>query len=163
MHLHNPIASCPPTIKRLLIFCGVVVVCLVWFFWKGALPPSHLDRTFGRLEQKFTTPRYAITTFLNGNRAVEQEDFYFINTRMLAYQILHANDTKCRTPIPFIVIVTNSVEAEKQKQLKRDGALVVQAEDVPTSWWIRPGLSRWAEQFTKLRILQMVQYDRVLF
>ncbi len=82
---------------------------------------------------------------------------------LLTYQILHANETRCRKPIPFIVLVTNTVTADKQKQLVRDGAIVVQAEDVPLRWWIKTGVTRWREQFTKLRLFQMVQYDRILF
>jgi alpha-N-acetylglucosamine transferase len=152
--------------RRQLFICLVIGVSILFLLYQ-LLPPSPRkgppDLAYGRLDSGLRTNRLAITTFLGENRAVEEEDYYYIATRMLTYQILHANNTKCQTDIPFVVLVTKGVSTEKQKQLTLDGATVVQAEDVPMTWWVTTSNTRWKDQFTKLRIFQMVQYDRVLF
>ncbi|KAF2756986.1 nucleotide-diphospho-sugar transferase [Pseudovirgaria hyperparasitica] len=78
--------------------------------------------------------------------------------------LLHDNDTKRRnSSIPFIVLVSARVDQEKRARLEKDGAQVVEVEDVPTAWWVRTYVTRWADQFTKLRVLEWTQYDRILF
>ncbi|KAF2842748.1 glycosyltransferase family 8 protein [Patellaria atrata CBS 101060] len=64
-----------------------------------------------------------------------------------------APETKCKRDIPFVVLVTNKVSECKRLRLEADGARVVEVQDVPLSWWIR----------TRLRLLQMVEYELVLF
>jgi alpha-N-acetylglucosamine transferase len=40
---------------------------------------------------------------------------------------------------------------------------VVLVDDVPLKWWTRTRVAQWKDQFTKLRLLEMVQYDRILY
>ena len=124
---------------------------------------------YGALNITSSSSRYAIATFLTGNTAEAQEssgtadDYYYLGTRVLTYQLLHAEKTRCKRPVTFIVLVTDTVTQEKREQLARDGAKVVLVEDIPLRWWIKTGVTRWKDQFTKLRLFQMVEYDRVLF
>jgi alpha-N-acetylglucosamine transferase len=132
--------------------------------WRSSLREPDLE--YGRLRQITAEPQYAIATFLTENTYQKQvpEDYYFAATRILTYQILHDPSTKCaRAEIPFLVLVTDDVSQQKRERLKRDGAQVVPVEDIPLNWWIRTGVTRWKDQFTKLRLLEMTQYDRVLF
>ena len=81
----------------------------------------------------------------------------------LLISFLHAPETRCKNPVTFIVLVTDTVSQQKQEQLTRDGAKVVRVEDIPLRWWIKTGVTRWKDQFTKLRLFQMVEYERILF
>jgi alpha-N-acetylglucosamine transferase len=114
-------------------------------------------------------PKLAIATFLNGNSQKLQgyESIvgeYSLAARVLAYQLLHANETRCKdNSIPFLVVVTSTVSNETRRQLESDGAKVVPVEDVPLPGWIKTGVTRWSDQFTKLRLFDMVEYDRILF
>jgi alpha-N-acetylglucosamine transferase len=40
---------------------------------------------------------------------------------------------------------------------------VVEVEDVPLKWWTKTRVTIWKDQFTKLRILEIVDYDRILY
>lgn len=75
--------------------------------------------------------KYAFATFLASDAQESEDtvidnDLYFIATRILAYQILHAPETKSRTEIPFIVLVNEGVSEMKRERLRRDGAIVWQ-------------------------------------
>lgn len=143
----------------------VVAIVLVWSLWKPFRGPRRdINFNYGLLRHS-DHPRYAIATFLSENTDhARDEDYYFIATRILTYQLLHDPKTKCtHDDIPFLVVVTKDVSQEKRDRLTRDGATVVEVEDVPLHWWIRTGVTRWKDQFTKLRILQMTEFDRVLF
>jgi alpha-N-acetylglucosamine transferase len=149
----------------------VVFVCFVfgasWHLFYAS--PTHVrDPDFGLL-QRPERPRHAIATFLTGNSkepesAKSAEDYYTIAARILTYQLLHANETRCSdSSIPFLVLVTSTVSNETRSQLESDGATVVPVQDIPLRWWIKTGVTRWADQFTKLRLFEMVEYDRILF
>ena len=82
---------------------------------------------------------------------------------MIAYQILHAPETRCNRSISFVVLVTSTVYESAKQQLRLDGANVVEAENIPLRSWIKTGRTRWKDQFTKLRLFEMIEYDRILF
>jgi len=104
---------------------------------------------------------FAITTFLTGQA---KDDSYFIATRTLAYQLLHAPSTKIRnSSIAFVVLCSESLESDKRDQLRKDGAIVAEVKDVALGSWVKVQVDRWKEQFTKLRVFQMTQYKRVLY
>ncbi|KAF2197469.1 nucleotide-diphospho-sugar transferase [Delitschia confertaspora ATCC 74209] len=122
-------------------------------------PPYRLyNSTHGRLP----STKYAIATFLTSDNT---DPNYFTATRILTYQFLHAPTTKfnATTDISFLVCCTSTVPESQKAQLKKDGATVVEVTDVPTSWWISTGVTRWRDQFTKLRLFQMEEYSRILF
>lgn len=138
---------------------------IVSFFRSPA--PKPLDRNYGRLDQAAAPVPAAIATFLTGGAstddAANENDFYYVATRTLGYQVLHDPSTRCNTSIPFLVLVTATVPAAKRERLMKDGATVVEVEDVPLPWWVKTGVTRWKDQFAKLRLFEMVDYERILF
>lgn len=105
-----------------------------------------------------TKSKYAFATFLTGG-----DDHYFVGTRILAYQLLHAHDTRSKDhEIPFIVLVTDSVNEEDRARLRKDGAIVV-VQDAIREEWVLPGVDRWADVLTKLRFWQLTQFERICF
>lgn len=149
------------TSSRVLLL--VVLVLLAWSWLSASAPRPH-DPSYGALTSITPASNVAFATFLSGDeKKANKEDNYFRAARLLTYQLLHDPETRSKTAIPFIVLVTKDIPQWKREQLTRDGATVVEAEDVPLSWWIRTGVTRWKDQFTKLRLLEMTEYDRILF
>jgi alpha-N-acetylglucosamine transferase len=146
-----------------LIAILAILICL--FLFRSFFNSSHniASSDLHSPTQKQPEHKYAIATFLAGDGGDDAPDNYFVGTRILTHQILHANETRCKTPIPFIVLVTHKVSEKKRAQLTKDGAIVIQAEDVPLPSWIGTNVDRWKDQFTKLRLLEMTQYERILF
>merc|ERR1711964_687596 len=127
-----------------------------------ALSTSYtLDPKYGLLGALPASPRYAYATLLTSD-----DERYYIGARTLAYQLLADPETKTTHNIPFVVMVTTNVPKHQRQQLILDGAIVAHVEDVSLPFWIRQRLrrpSRYGDQFTKLRVLQMLEYDRVLY
>ncbi|KAF2877077.1 nucleotide-diphospho-sugar transferase [Massariosphaeria phaeospora] len=126
---------------------------------KTASGPSY--RLFNS-SSPLPSSRYAIATFLTGQSA---DPNYFTAARILAYQLLHANGTRLdlASSISFLVLCSSSVPEEQKVLLTDEGTTVVEVDDVKLPWWVKTGVTRWKEQFTKLRIFEMTQYERVLF
>lgn len=109
-------------------------------------------------------PKYAFATYLTGmdNRA-DEDHVYFIATRMLGYQLMHAPATGTNNSIPFIVMITPNVRKSQRDRLTQDGAIIIEVEDIAPLPWQHLETSRYMDQFTKLRIMQLTQYDRIFF
>ncbi|PHH73892.1 hypothetical protein CDD80_3512 [Ophiocordyceps camponoti-rufipedis] len=131
--------------------------------------PQPLDANFGRVKSLSSSSRFAVATFLTGGNRESPEDHdlvsddYFISTRILAYQLLHNPETRCNKSVDFVVLVTENVPELTRQQLRANGAIVVEAEPIPLSWWIKTGVTRWKDQFSKLRLFEMTQYERIIF
>ncbi|KAI7136029.1 hypothetical protein KC343_g17111, partial [Hortaea werneckii] len=101
-------------------------------------------------------PKYAYATFLAGDSSaiaedkVLEHDKYFVATRILAYQLLHAPETKSKHDYPFIVLVTSDVSAEKRERLRKDGAVVWEAPAMDAGW-VKTDVSTWQNVMSKLR------------
>ncbi|GME36096.1 Glycosyl transferase family 8 [Neofusicoccum parvum] len=156
-------------VRRKHLFLALVGFVVVWLVWRSAPAAPVIDPSYGLLEEVSQSSRFAIATFLSENPGTDPQDpegtdYYYAATRVLTYQLLHAESTRIRnSSIDFLVLVTSEVSQQKVDQLTRDGAKVIRAEDIPLSWWISTGVQRWKDQFTKLRLLEMTQYSRVLF
>ncbi|EPE30162.1 Nucleotide-diphospho-sugar transferase [Glarea lozoyensis ATCC 20868] len=138
-----------------LLIAGVVL----YLFGGGSAPSTPHEINTSKLN--LTSKRYAFATLLTSD-----DDSYFTATRVLSYQLLSDQETKTNHSIPFVVMVTKLVPKHQRQRLALDGATVVYVEDVPLPWWIRQRLrrpSRFGDQFTKLRIFQMLEYDLVLY
>jgi alpha-N-acetylglucosamine transferase len=154
----------PRRFKVLLASAFIFGLVTTWYFLSLLSQPVR-DSSFGVLARPLE-PQYAIATFLAGSSASQDEDNddYFTATRILTHQLLHANETRCHdAAIPFLVLVTSKVSEKKRRQLTLDGAIIVPVDDIPLRWWIKTGVTRWADQFTKLRLFEMIEYDRILF
>ncbi|GAB0135459.1 hypothetical protein EsDP_00003796 [Epichloe bromicola] len=144
-------------------------------------PPP--DPTYGLLDETSAARRLAIATFLTAGdsdsgsgsgSAVSASEFlsnpYFAATRTLLHQLLHGAETRINASsagadvdVDVVVLVTPDVPPEARLQLSREGAVVIQAQPIPLRWWVRTGVTRWKDQFLKLRLLEQTQYKRLLF
>ena len=112
-----------------------------------------------------TKSRYAFATFLAGSDSEidSTEDNYFIATRILTYQLLHAPETKSKdTSTPFIVLVTDRVPEWQRIRLRRDGATVIHAPYLNASW-INAAIPGWDQVLTKLRLWELTEFERICF
>ena len=110
---------------------------------------------------------YAFMVFLADNWEHKEydddnEDVYFYSTRVIGYQLMHNPETRSNTSIPFVVLCTKEVSERKRARLRKDGAIVIVAEDVPLPDWFSIGYPRWQDVMTKLRVFQQTQYEKIL-
>ncbi|KAK4964223.1 hypothetical protein LTR66_012412 [Elasticomyces elasticus] len=129
--------------------------------------PGHRSKPASDGQKFGTTSRYAFATFLAGTGATDtesdfDEDHYFVATRILAYQLLHAPETRTNAKIPFVVLATHDVSEVKQARLRKDGAVVIVVEPVDPGWVITE-TSTWKDVMTKLRLWELTQFERILF
>ena len=114
---------------------------------------------------------YAFVAFLQDhykheNKTDNDDDDYFVATRVLGYQLMHAPKTKSNSSIPFVVVCTPRVYDSKKERLAKDGAIIVDVDYVAKPDWIESdgGLkARWGTMMTKLRIFQLLQYEKILY
>lgn len=148
----------------------VLVICITAIYYLHltwlAPGPVKFDPSYGHLRQTTNSSKVAIATFLCENYVGDENavDNYFIGARTLHYQLKIAAQTKMlREDIPFLAVVTKAVSQEKKDRLEKDGVAVVVVDDVKLPWWVKTGVKKWKDQFTKLRIFEMVEYERILF
>ena len=156
--------------KRLQATIGSLAVMLILTI---LFDPLHLGRkspfSFNpSASSSVSKSPYAYVTLLApnpklDNRTVpDDEDEYFVGTRVLAYQLLYAPKTGTNISIPFVVLATKDVARSKLERLRKDGATVQVVESTSESW-IEPGLLRWRDTMSKLRMLELTQFEKVLF
>lgn len=117
------------------------------------------------------TNKNAFAVFLNsnsntkskrrGDEDIENEDHYFMGTRMLLYQLLHDPETRTNTSIPFVVLVSSDVPKKNRDILKSEGAIVKEVETLHFDW-IKPGRERWSHVMDKLHVFELVEYEKIL-
>lgn len=92
------------------------------------------------------------------------DDHYFMATRILGYQLMHQPTTKTQRNIPFVVLVTADVKQDRRDLLVKDGAVVLQVDNVEVDTsWIHGEMPQWKDLMTKLRAWELVNYDLVAF
>lgn len=143
-------------ILPLFIVCG-----LLWFFLFKQSKEVVLDPNYGILRPLRQKPSLAYATLLCGDSY--DDGFYFDSTRVLSYQLLHDKTTSGNRSIPFLVLVCPSIPERQKERLRNDGATVIQVDDLKLPRWIKTGITRWKDQFMKLRLFEMEEYDRILF
>ncbi|CAK4029790.1 glycosyltransferase family 8 [Lecanosticta acicola] len=115
-----------------------------------------------------TTAKNAYATFL-ANWPEEHlddemnDDAYFVAARLLAYQLLHAPETRSVGGYPLVVLVNAHVSAEKRERLAKDGAVVWEPEPVDGKWIHNAHVGTWEYVMTKLRIWELTQFDKICF
>jgi alpha-N-acetylglucosamine transferase len=154
----------------LLAILLVSFTSLFFYFLTHSLLPEtvklpHFSNTLPLFSGKMETPRYAYATFLSTRVHNDTEhDPYFTATRVLAYQLLHRPSTRTKLGLPFLVIVPPHVSKRKQRILAEEGATIIPVALLnPTHWTASPSQPRWVDQFTKLRLFELTQYDRILY
>lgn len=121
--------------------------------------PSSAHHTAPVATHDAEKPKYAFATYLSAN---ENEGHYFVATRLLAYQLLHAPETRSNKSVPFIVLVSPDVKHEKRARLTKDGATVVEADYITEDWIVTEN-ANWKDVMTKLRLWEMTDYERICF
>lgn len=112
-----------------------------------------------------STNNYAYAAFLAApanvpNGAQDDDDLYYVGTRMLIYQVLHDPITRTNNGYPFVILVTEDVTQRKRQRLEADGAQVIEVKKLSLRTKTRKA---WQDVLTKLRLFQLTQFDRVLF
>lgn len=155
--------------RKLLVFIPVVLILYLLLPGQSSkLPPNP---KYGLVDETApSTSRVAIATFLSaGDHPVSaasdfSSDDYLAATRTLLYQLLHGPETKINmSNIDVLVLVSPDVPPQTRNQLSVEGALVIEAHPIPLRWWIKTGVTRWKDQFLKLRLFEQTQYKRLLF
>ncbi|KAF6232942.1 hypothetical protein HO173_008905 [Letharia columbiana] len=118
-------------------------------------------------------PRRAFVAFLEAhtgtNRGDEaqgmttdDEDDYFVATRVLGYQLMHQPETRSNTSIPFIVVASSEVSQSKRARLEKDGAKVVVVDGISDPEWLDTK-RQYQGIMTKLRVFQQTEYEKMLY
>lgn len=141
--------------------------------WLPSARPGKGSST--KPSQQPLNPKVAFATFLGASmnpsaKATDEEsaaindedDGYFLGTRVLGYQLLHSKTAGTNTSIPFIVLCTKEVSPRKRAMLKHDGATVVVIEKLEADWVV-PATERWRDVLSKLRLFQLTEYSKILF
>ncbi|KAK3176675.1 hypothetical protein OEA41_008000 [Lepraria neglecta] len=116
----------------------------------------------------FSEPGGCLSSLASGSRPSIQrlgnndEDEYFVGTRVLAYQLLHAPNTCTNSSIDFVVLATPDIPKSKLDRLRKDGATVKVVEKIHEKW-MKPGLVRWRDMLSKLHMWKLVEYEKALF
>lgn len=95
------------------------------------------------------------------NSSTPDQDTYFVATRLLVYQLLHAPQTHTNSSLDVVVLATTDVAASKLARLSSDGARVLVVDRI-SSPWINSDEPRWADVLTKLRVCALTEYEKVL-
>ncbi|KAF2723058.1 glycosyltransferase family 8 protein, partial [Polychaeton citri CBS 116435] len=115
-----------------------------------------------------TTAKHAFVTFLagssksNDNTTDDSQDGYFVGARILIYQLLHAEDTRSRSNIPLIILVTPNVSERKRERMRQDGAIVVPVT-TPVGSNVHPAIEGWKDVMAKLHLWELTQFELVAF
>ena len=113
--LMHPVKSITHASKLSLLFFTVVVTIFFWINAYQSSPRRDLSRNYAPSSSplKSTPPhRYAFSAFLAAPAEEsddDNEDHYFVGTRMMIYQLLHDPQTRTNNSYPFLVMVTVDV------------------------------------------------------
>ncbi|KAF1814883.1 nucleotide-diphospho-sugar transferase [Eremomyces bilateralis CBS 781.70] len=158
--------------NQLTIVAATVSACILLFtFFKIAPHSPSAASSISTQIPLFTAPpvrnglKVAYASFLSTRVTNESEyDPYFTASRVLAYQLLHHPVTKTRDNIPLLILVPPHVSEHKRKILASEGAQIVPVDLLlPDTPWLSPATDRYDDQFTKLRLFGLEQYDRILY
>ncbi|WBW72822.1 alpha-1,3-galactosyltransferase Otg2 [Schizosaccharomyces osmophilus] len=161
--------------KRYCVFllASVLFLILTWeclYVYKNS---PDIQRSVNSLAGRSPVKPFAFVTMLLASPLKADEtnqpvqDWYYNATRLLVYRLSHYPDTKSKFPV--IVMVTKGIENWKLEQLKGDGAIVkvvdpLYADDVVDNVNDMAVLdTRWSMMYTKLRIFEMYEYERLCF
>lgn len=137
------------------------------------LPQYHQGTGGSTLQAPLKQHKVAFATFLAGSvgrketdeesAAIDDEDDgYFLGTRVLAYQLLHSKTAGTNNSIPFLVICTTAVSKRKRDRLKADGVTVIVIERLDPALMVSSN-PRWADVMSKLRLFQLIEYSKICF
>lgn len=172
--------------RRLYLFLSIISffsIALYTFRFGLAGPKTKVLKLQNSLPKWTAKENYAYATFLgpptskyinsknsttHTNSTVSQlKDPYFISVRLLNYQIIHAEKTRTTLrDVPFLVLALPEVPKAQLAVLEAEGATIVPIEplDLPDAFdknFIEN--SRFRDVLSKLRLWQLVGYDKILY
>jgi len=119
-------------------------------------------RTLATIDSKYAFATLLAADYQGRKDDDMEKDHYFVAVRILAYQFLHAPETRSRQGYPFIVLVTPEVCERKRERLRRDGAVVLEAPPFEVASWFQVPNAQWRSVLAKMRVLELTQFERVL-
>lgn len=135
----------------------------VYTFYYDSRPAPTIHQMDG--EGMLPRQKRAYATFFSTR--VENDtvqDDYFTAVRVLTYQILHHPETRTNLDIPLLILVPPHVSEYKKQVLAAEGATIVPVELLlPTNNTFGPADIRYQDQFCKIRLFEMTDYDRILY
>jgi alpha-N-acetylglucosamine transferase len=150
---------------RLLIAVAIALIIITSSYSSGGAIPIPRRQGLRPIRTQSNRSKFAFATFLSTRVQNETEDDpYFTAARVLAYQLLHHPTTRTKNNIPLLVLTPSHVSQHKKDVLSREGAIIIPVEPVkPKNDWLVPFRDNWVDQFSKLRLLQLTDYDRILY
>lgn len=126
-------------------------------------PASHNQQSFQLQELRDIKSKNAFVTLMAQEPESPMDDHYFLATRLLTYQLVHAPETK--SSIPLVIMVTKFVSEKKRNRLRKDGAIVVEVEDLRAEWIYKSQFHnpRYGDVMTKLRAWELTQFELLCF
>ncbi|RDW76140.1 hypothetical protein BP5796_06961 [Coleophoma crateriformis] len=159
--------------KTVPVLISAVFLVLIWVNTHsatipplGAVGPEFEEQrlSLSKIAPQRPTHNYAFSAFLAApsmDTNDDNDDLYFVGTRLMIYQLLHDPATRTNNSYPFVVLVTEDVVPSKRERLQKDGAIVLAVEKLSLEW---AGTRKaWKDVLTKLRLFELYQYDKVLF
>lgn len=111
--------------------------------------------------------RHAFATLLAGiadpdDRPInDDDDGYFMSTRVMVYQLLHAANTSVPAAIDVVVFATPYVPNHQLERLERDGAKVIVVDPITTK--SAPGDVRWQLSLSRFHLWEHEEYDKICY
>jgi len=92
-------------------------------------------------------------------------DPYFETVTIMAHRLLHHEFTRDRQGREFIVLATDQIKHKQVKTLRDLGATVEIVKSLPPPSNVNPDevYGRWKDQYTKLLMWNMTQFDRIVY
>lgn len=162
------------TLSRIQILGTLATLGLIWAFTIYLFTPrsiplsSSLFKSLNSSNQFYPVSpaqsKHAFVVFIGRDyqtNTADDQDTYFVGTRVLTYQLLHALRTRTNTSLDVVVLATTDVKPSKLARLASDGARVLVVDRL-SSPWIKSEEPRWADVLTKLRVCALTEYEKVL-
>ena len=152
--------------RNVIVLCAsVITTVLLYSFLSELIDLSqiHIQRIYSNDSHSSIGNVAYATFYAPRGQDLDEPDEYFNATRLLAYKLLYDPETRTKINAPLVVMVTPYVAQWKRQILENDGCRVVEVQAVEGDYAITPAEERWIDTFSKLRIWQFVEYDRILF
>ena len=151
--------------SRLLIAAAFALALAVSIHLSGVAIPVLRRQRLQPPRIQSNGQKFAFATFLSTRiQNTTEDDPYFTAARVLAYQLLRHPTTRTNLHIPLLILTPPHISQHKKDVLSREGAIIVPVEPVdPAIDWLVPAAERWVDQFSKLRVLELTDYDRILY
>ena len=158
-----------PYVWRQLVVALLTLSCIFFFFhtfqaYRPRLPILR-SSTLASVPKSKNAFVLFLADYSNGRDVPDEEDHYYIGTRVMVHQLLHAPDTRTNSSIPVVILATPDVAAHRIDRLIKDGADVRVVNKIPPPSWAgdMTGEARWADAYAKLRTFQLVEFEKALF